>query len=296
MFNLNLLWVFYQVALNQGVGKGAKKLFVSQSAASQNLKQLEDVYGVSLAQRSRKGFQLTEEGEKLFATLTPLFGSLEQSLLEIGPKPDIPRGNLVLGGGLGLGVGFFIPHIQKLKKLYPQLNIQLYLETDAFILFDMLKEGKADIVHTAEILIPAGSKFASLVLPLDADYQLFGATKYLKDKPFKKIDDIFNLPFIDLNPEKPVYKWFTQYFMAGKKAFREYVYLNTGIQEAVLAGLGISIAPRYYFEKELKAGMVKALFPKQLTVPRKDCFCCLAIKQNQTNTKAVFDYFQKAFT
>ncbi len=75
-FDLKLLRVFHAVVQAQGLAPAQQMLGLSLSTISIQLKQLEERLGFTLCERGRKGFALTEEGERIHQSLTPLFDSV----------------------------------------------------------------------------------------------------------------------------------------------------------------------------------------------------------------------------
>lgn len=97
-FDLKLLRVFHAVVQCQGLAPAQQALGLSLSTISIQLKQLEERLGFTLCERGRKGFALTEDGQRIHDSLTPLFES-------IGGFRDVVaevRGNL--SGDLHFGV------------------------------------------------------------------------------------------------------------------------------------------------------------------------------------------------
>ncbi|WP_067563601.1 LysR family transcriptional regulator [Halofilum ochraceum] len=75
-FDLKLLRVFHAVVQCQGLAAAQPVLGLSLSTISIQLKQLEERLGFTLCERGRKGFALTEEGERIHDSLKPLFESI----------------------------------------------------------------------------------------------------------------------------------------------------------------------------------------------------------------------------
>ena len=63
--------MFYSVATEGGFSKAARKLFISQSAVSQSISQLEENIGARLFIRLARGIRLTKEGEILLEHVSP---------------------------------------------------------------------------------------------------------------------------------------------------------------------------------------------------------------------------------
>ncbi|MDX1519680.1 MAG: LysR family transcriptional regulator, partial [Gammaproteobacteria bacterium] len=65
--DVDLLKTFLEVHKTRHFGKAAENLFITQSAVSARIRQLEEILGVRLFHRDRKNIQPTACGEKLIA-------------------------------------------------------------------------------------------------------------------------------------------------------------------------------------------------------------------------------------
>lgn len=77
--SLNGMIYFEAVARNGRVARAAEELNVSPSAVSQQLKQLEELFGISLFRRDKRQLSLTLEGEQLYLAATSAFGLLRNA-------------------------------------------------------------------------------------------------------------------------------------------------------------------------------------------------------------------------
>ena len=66
MANLNLYKIFLCVAEEKNLTKASSKMYVSQPAISNSIKELEASLGCELFIRKNKGVELTPYGEKLY--------------------------------------------------------------------------------------------------------------------------------------------------------------------------------------------------------------------------------------
>ena len=64
--NFELYKVFYVVANNKSISKGAEELMISQPAVTQSIQTLENELGGKLFIRTPKGVILTNEGQELY--------------------------------------------------------------------------------------------------------------------------------------------------------------------------------------------------------------------------------------
>ncbi len=140
----------YFIALEQygHFGKAAKACFVSQSAFSVAIRELESTLNAQLVDRNNKNVTITDTGKDVAVQARLVLRDLECLV-------DFVDGNRTpLSGKLKLGViptiaPFLLPRLlPKLRKKYPDL--QLYLQEDLTQrIYSQLIEGKLDLLLIA---------------------------------------------------------------------------------------------------------------------------------------------------
>ena len=140
----------YLIAVNdtKHFGKAAEKCFVTQSALSTGIRELENLLGIKLFERSRKQISTTPAGVMLGEQATVVLSELGK-LVELAEHNNAP-----LSGPLRVGI---IPTITPflLPRLLPGLrtqfeNIDFFLVEDlTHRLLDKLQAGDIDVVLTA---------------------------------------------------------------------------------------------------------------------------------------------------
>jgi LysR family transcriptional regulator for metE and metH len=106
----------------------SKRLFLTQSALSHQLKELEEQLGFKVFHRARNKWELTEEGNELYKLANNIFASIEKSFNKI---QKITTGSV---GSIGVSTKCFsfyqgLPNfIQKMGLLYPEITVDLILE------------------------------------------------------------------------------------------------------------------------------------------------------------------------
>ena len=93
--DLNLLALFQAVAEADNFRAAADHLGVTRSAVSQGMRRLEDTIGVTLVTRTTRAVRLTEEGERLYASLSTPLAEISQAL-DVASGDNRPRGVLRL--------------------------------------------------------------------------------------------------------------------------------------------------------------------------------------------------------
>ncbi len=99
--DINDFRTFIEVSRTRHFGQAAKNLFITQSAVSARIRQLEDALGKKLFVRQRNNIQLTTEGEQLLPyaeIITTAWNSARQTI-GVSEKDSI---SLVVGGMPGL--------------------------------------------------------------------------------------------------------------------------------------------------------------------------------------------------
>ncbi|MES2604454.1 MAG: LysR family transcriptional regulator [Pseudomonadota bacterium] len=122
-FTLRQLEVFLATARQQNLSRAAASLSMSQSAASDALKELEQQFDLRLFDRVGKRLQLNDSGRLLLPRAEELLSratELEQSLAQHqGP------GMLKVGATLSIGNHLCIPLIDRYRRQYPASKVSL---------------------------------------------------------------------------------------------------------------------------------------------------------------------------
>ena len=95
--DLRVLRVFDAVVRHSGFAAAQAELNVSQPTISNHITALEQRLGVSLCQRGRTGFRLTEKGEMVFAATQRLLQALDDFSIEVGSLKGQLAGDLKIG-------------------------------------------------------------------------------------------------------------------------------------------------------------------------------------------------------
>ena len=96
-FRIDLYKIFNTVAQCKSFSKAADELFMTQSAISQSIKQLENSLNISLFQRTFKGVELTEAGNVLYKCTSSAMELLDTGLLKLKALQDLEEGELKIG-------------------------------------------------------------------------------------------------------------------------------------------------------------------------------------------------------
>lgn len=250
--------IFKSVADYGNISNTAKELFLSQSAVSQSIKNLEDSLGVKLFARTARGVMLTKEGSTLYEYVAGALALLEAGEGKLSESKDLLSGELVIGISNTLTECYLLDYLNDYHLFYPGVKVRILNGTSKRVM-NYLATGMVDIAfattneknedfdsymcfqtHTAFVAAP----------DYDIDF----------DKTYS-LAEIAKLPLILLEKE------------AGSRRFLEDCFLTQGIRlepEIELAsyellislakiGLGVAGITEEFSKNELSMGIVRKL-------------------------------------
>lgn len=136
--------IFHEVANSLSFSKASEKLYISQSAVSQCIKQLENDLDTKLFKRYAKGVILTKEGEILFDYIKGALTSIDVAEKKLSDMKNLEEGTLVIGAGDTISSSYLLPYLEEFHTLYPNIRIQVYNRTSLEML-ELVKSGSVDV-------------------------------------------------------------------------------------------------------------------------------------------------------
>ncbi|MDR2214093.1 MAG: LysR family transcriptional regulator [Pseudomonadales bacterium] len=122
-FTLRQLEVFLATARLENLSRAAQTLSLSQSAASDSLRELEHQFDLQLFDRVGKRLQLNDNGRLVLAQAEALLSRAQE--LEDALRQHTGIGALRVGATLSIGNALCIPLIQQYRRHYPGSQISL---------------------------------------------------------------------------------------------------------------------------------------------------------------------------
>lgn len=119
---LNYLRTFIEVARCNSFTKAAEQLGYAQSSVTQQIQKLELEYNASLFERYGRHMKLTSAGEQLFDRFVEILALYDSSKELVSGQM---KGSLVIGTIESMIAYFLPPVIQKFRRAYPDITIQV---------------------------------------------------------------------------------------------------------------------------------------------------------------------------
>ena len=174
------------IAEEGSIANSSDKLFLTQSALSHQLKDLEEQLGFKVFHRARNKWVLTEEGKELNKLGCEILNSLEKGFDTI---KRIRKGSI---GHIKVSTECYsfyqgLPNfIQKMGSLYPEINLELILEATHQPISKLLSNDIDIAIVTSK---PENSLLSSIEIFEDEIYAIMHKENTLGDFEFLNVSD-----------------------------------------------------------------------------------------------------------
>lgn len=247
---LRNLEIFQTVADMGNFRKAAEKLYITQSAVSHAVGDLENETGTKLFDRLGKRIQITRSGEKLLEEIAPILAACRSLESRLGHLES--QASIKIVSSITIAC-FHLPDILKdFYESWPDITVITQV-VSALAAVKELKEGNADLA-LIEGTMPVGP-FESIIL---GSYHMKAvcSPEYLKEKKQLTPKELCRERLLFREPGSAVRDVTdSALYLAGLKAYPAWTSVNSSaLIAAARAGLGITILPDMLVEEDLKKG------------------------------------------
>ncbi len=273
--------VFYETARRESFSAAAQELYISQSAISQCIRQLEEDLKAQLFVRSRRGAVLTREGKLLFQKIESAMQSISQGEELLDRLQRLDSGALVIAAGDTITSQFLLPYLERFHEKYPQIRIEMANSYSQQML-KCVKEGKAEL---AFVNMPAEDDELCIESCLEI-HDIFVCGNEYKMKPSYSLKDMAQEPLILLEKNSISRKYIDEKFK------EKNIVLSPQIEMAAhdlllrfaSIHLGVSCVIEEFSEESLKKGIIKKM-PLTPPLPARSIGCAY-LKHNPLSPAA----------
>lgn len=271
---LELYRVFKEVAEAGNITAAAQTLFISQSAVSQSIKQLEAELQTRLFARNSRGVTLTADGRMLYEYVRSAMGLLETGEEKLSQSRDLQMGHLTIGASDTVTSQFLLPYLDRFHRQYPAIHIQIISGRSHKVL-GLLQSGKVDIAFAS-----TPQEGASLeTFPCLATHSIFlaGAEYPCDFDHVYTLEEIARFPLILLERKASSRLYLEKYFLQNGLHLHPEIELGARSLLVDLAAIGFGVAgvTEEFVRRELESGRLRKLRTSFDIPPRSVDLCVL---------------------
>ena len=271
---LELYRVFKEVAEAGNITAAAQTLFISQSAVSQSIKQLEAELQTRLFARNSRGVTLTADGRMLYEYVRSAMGLLETGEEKLSQSRDLQMGHLTIGASDTVTSQFLLPYLDRFHRQYPAIHIQIISGRSHKVL-GLLQSGKVDIAFAS-----TPQEAASLeTFPCLTTHSIFvaGAEYPCDFDHVYSLEEIAQFPLILLERKASSRLFLEKYFLQNGLHLHPEIELGARSLLVDLAAIGFGVAgvTEEFVHRDLDSGRLRKLRTSFDIPPRSVDLCVL---------------------
>ena len=266
--NLHHLSLFFAIAEAGNISEASKRLFISQSALSRQLKEFEGRLGVVLFERLPRGMRLTDAGEMLRDYAARLFSIEYAAEAAVREMANVGRGRLVIGASNTIGTYVLPAILAAYRQRFPKIAVSLFVGNT-----EQVGRGVADLRFSVGF-IEGPSHLAELTsepFMRDEIIPVVASTHELARQKRIELASLSHLPLLMREEGSGTRELVTGLLEEkGVKPANVMHFGNTeALKQAALHGGGIVWLPRLCMLKELAEGSLMPLNIRGLGIRRE---------------------------
>jgi DNA-binding transcriptional LysR family regulator len=255
---IETLKIFCDLAEALSFSKTAEKHFLSQSAISQQLAQLELTYRCQLINRRKRPIELTAEGQAFYSSARDIIERYELLKSELNALKSPAGARINVAAIYSIGMHTLPVYVKKFMSSYPKVNVHVeYFSVER--IYEMVLSGETDVGLVA---VPKKDKRLD-VYDFENEPLVLVCSPAHRFASFADID-IHKLQFerfIAFDKDVPTRMWIdgilSRYNVAIQPVM-EFDNIET-VKRAVELNSGISILPQTALEQEIKSGTLRSM-------------------------------------
>ena len=249
--SLNALKAFEAAARLESFTDAAAELFVTHSAVSRHVRDLEEWLGTQLFVRTGRGVDLTDAGRRYVSRLTPLFDQLAEATREAAAVGDVRQLNVSVEPAFASR--WLVPRLGRFNDLHPDIELAI----DPTNKLADFRAGEADL----GIRYGTGGWEDAEAIKL-SDVVIFPvcAPSLIIDVPGIKPDGLRNYNLLHEQRKQWWADWLSAAGIAGVEDWRGTVFQNHLAIEAAEAGQGFALGNQILCTDALLEGWLRRPF------------------------------------
>ena len=265
------LKIFYETCNEKSFTKAARKLFISQSAVSIQIKKLETTLGVTLIERDSKNFKLTFAGKELYRLAQQVFNRISRMENEMFKIIKENKTKIVIGATHNIGEPVLPKIVSEYSKRNKEVEFEIYIKNSSSLI-KYIKDGVIDVALMEEEIFDEREirmlqtdvyPFVVVAPPNVTDLEI------IKEMSMLKKDSPLALKYIEKFEEIIDHVFENKLIVNGS---------NETTKNLVMNGMGISVLPYYCVYEEIRDNKLSLVHEFDIS---EDKFQIALLKENE---------------
>ncbi|SDB29737.1 LysR family transcriptional regulator [Eubacterium oxidoreducens] len=266
MISNRQLEVFVTVYEEKSMTNAGKKLFMTQPAVSQAIREIEAYYGVTLFERVGSKLYVTRSGETMYFYAKRIFTLFEEMNTEMCNVQGVRE--ITVGVNISAGTELVRTYINRFHEEYPQIKVRVKVSRSS-VLEKWLKEQELDfaiwedLVQKADYLVQEPYYKDKIVVVASKDHPLVARENLV-------LKDLENQPFLLRERGAGVREKFEQLMRLNDMAV-DILWESTSTKALVKAaqeGYGIAVLPYLLVKEYVENGSLVELAITDVSLKR----------------------------
>jgi LysR family transcriptional regulator for metE and metH len=274
------------IAEEGSIANSTERLFLTQSALSHQLRELEERLGFKVFHRTRNKWELTQEGSELYKLANKLFSSIDEGFSNIKNIKDGSKGTIKLSAECQSFFHSIPSFIQKMGILYPEIDIDVTLGATHQTISQVLSDDIDIAIVTSK---PQSDELSCIQVFEDEIFALL-----------HRENSFYDLEYLDASHFTDVHLLINSFPLEGVAVYEQFLKPNkinpikisaipfTEISLSMInANMGVMCAPKWQLAPFKKS---KELIFKRLGKNGLKRKHYLVVKTSQRNKKYIHDF------
>ncbi|GIK63292.1 MAG: LysR family transcriptional regulator [Chloroflexota bacterium] len=259
MLDFHKLEIFQAVVETGSFSLAAERLFLTQAAVSQHIKELEASVGTELFVRGRRGVTLTPSGQILADYARRILDLVTEAAVAVTDVANLKRGEIRLGATPGIGSYVLPGWMQSFRKAYPQLTLSLTTDVTQRIV-ELLQQDRLDLAFI-EGELEEMDWLGYAALQGVQQYVVVGRGHAWCALEAIPLEALYTQKFVMRSKDSQTRRWLESQLAKHGVVPEIAAEFDSpeALKQAVIAGMGITILPDYTLRLELQSKLLRAL-------------------------------------
>lgn len=258
--DLNLVRLFVAMVESPNLSVAAQRCGMTRSNMSHRLKRLELVVGAQLLRRTTRHVELTQAGRLLYQHGVRLLDEMRAAQASIDSLGGTVRGDVRVRLPTGLGHLYLAPVLLEFARSYPDISLRVHINDN----IGDLVSAEVDLALKITSAPPEDHVARRLCA---IQWVLCAAPSFRhQGRPVRTLEELGRCSLIAPQSMGRRFDLRLMHAHGDPLVLRVAPRLQSGdypfLREAVLAGLGVVLLPRYAVWKELRDGLLQEVLPE----------------------------------